>query len=135
MRSAPGETEVVMGLVQVLAIVGSVAFLGLIVELVRRRALAAEYSLVWLICGLALLILSIWKRVLDAIAAWVGVFYPPTLLLLVLVGFVCVGSLLFTVSLSRHRMQIERLTEELGILSARLRELRQKEQEQREPRA
>ncbi len=111
-----------MDVVQALAIAGSTAFLGLILELVRRGALAAKYSLVWLVCGIVLLILSIWRSVLHALAAWLGIHYPPAFLLLVLVGFVSGGSLLFTVALSRHRAQIDRLTEELALLNARLRE-------------
>jgi len=111
-----------MEVIQAVAIAGSLAFLGLILDLVRRRTLAAEYSLIWLVCGVALLVLSIWRSVLHALAAWLGIFYPPTLLLLVLVGFVCVGALLFTVALSRHRAKLDRLTEEVALLNARLRE-------------
>lgn len=109
--------------VQVMAIVTSVAFLAVVVELVRRRRLTEEYSFIWIVCAGALLGLSIWRGVLDVIARWLGVFYPPAVLILVLIGFVFVASLYFSVVISRQRQQIDRLVEEQAILAARLREL------------
>ena len=41
--------------IQILAIVGSVAFLLLVLELVRRRRLAEEYSALWIVAALVLL--------------------------------------------------------------------------------
>ena len=110
-------------LVQIVAIAVSTALLLLVLELVRRRRLTEEYSFIWIACTLALLGLSIWRDVLHAIARWLGVFYPPAVLLLVLTAFVFVGLLYFSVTLSRQRAQIERLIEDVAILEARLRDV------------
>ena len=109
-------------LVQIIAIVISAALLVPVIELVRRRRLSEEYSFIWIAGAMALLVLSLWRDVLHAIARWLGVFYPPAVLLLVLTLFVFVGLLYFSVTLSRQREQIERLIEEIAILDARLRE-------------
>jgi len=109
-------------LVQIIAIVISAALLGLVIELVRRRQLSEEYSFIWITGAAALLVLSLWRDVLHAIARWLGVFYPPAVLLLVLTLFVFVGLLYFSVTLSRQREQIERLIEQVAILEARLRD-------------
>ncbi len=109
-------------LVHVLAIGTSAGFLVVVFELVRRRVLTEEYSFLWLACGSALLALSLSREMLHQIARWLGVYYPPAVLLLVLFLFVLATSLHFSVTLSRQRRQIERLTEALGILEARLRE-------------
>lgn len=95
-----------------------------VLELVRRRKLVEEYSIVWILGALALLALSVWRDLLHAAAGRLGVVYPPSLLLLVLSAVVFVGLLSFSVILSRQRRQIERLTEEAAVLGAEIRELR-----------
>jgi hypothetical protein len=112
--------------VQVVAIVVSVALLAVVIELVRRRKLTEEYSFVWILCAIALLSLSLWRDLLHVVAHWLGVFYPPAVLLLVLTVFVFVACLYFSVVVSRQRQQIERLAEEQAILAARQRELEQR---------
>ena len=104
-----------------------VALVLLVLELVRRKRLNEEYSLLWVVGALAVLGLSLRRDLLDRSAGWLGVYYPPSLLLLVLLVVVFVGSLSISVVLSRHRRQIERLTEDSAILSAELRDLREKD--------
>jgi hypothetical protein len=109
--------------VQVVAIVVSVTLLAVVIELVRRRKLTEEYAFVWILCAIALLSLSLWRDLLHVVAHWLGVFYPPAVLLLVHTVFVFVACLYFSVVVSRQRQQIERLAEEQAILAARQREL------------
>lgn len=109
--------------VQALAIAVSAALLGLVIELVRRRLLGEEYALIWILGALGLLALSVWRGALDRVARWLGVYYGPALLLLLLGVFVFVALLFFSVVVSRQRLQIDRLIEDVAILEARLREL------------
>ena len=51
-------------------------------------------------------------------------FYPPIVLVVFLIGVVFVVALCFSVIVSRQRQQIERMIEEMAILSAEVRELR-----------
>ena len=112
--------------VQVLALAGSVLFLLFVLELVRRRRLAEEYSALWIVSALVLIGISFWRHALDFAAAWLGVYYPPAVLLLMLVAIISVASLSFSVILSRQQRQIDRLIEENAIMAAELRELRGK---------
>ena len=111
-------------LVQIVSVAVSIALLLIVIELVRRRRLTEEYSFIWIVCGTALLVLSLWRNVLDVAAASLGVHYPPAVLLLVLTLFVFIVSLYFSVVVSRQRQQIEKLVEELALLDADLRALR-----------
>src|SRR3954471_11462923 len=111
--------------VQLAAILVSLALLALVLELVRRRVLSEEYSFLWVLFSLALLALSIWRGILHALARWLGIYYPPALLLLVLIFFVFVASLWFSIVISRQRRQIERLIEDQAILAAEMREVRE----------
>jgi hypothetical protein len=110
--------------VQVVAITFSTLLLALVLELVRRRSLNEEHSLIWVIGALALLGLSVWRNMLDVAALAVGVHYPPALLLLALTGFVLLVSLYFSVVVSRQRRDIERMLEEIALLEADVRQLR-----------
>ncbi len=109
--------------VQLVAIAVSVVLLVAIGELVRRRRLTEEYSLIWIVCAVALLALSLWRNALDLAASALGVHYPPALLLLALTFFVVIVSLYFSVVVSRQRNQIERLIEEVALLDAEVRAL------------
>jgi hypothetical protein len=110
-----------MGRIQIVAIAVSLLLLVGVLELVRRRKLTEEYSFLWIVCSLALVTLSIRRDLLDASAQWLGVFYPPMVLLMLLIVTVFVASLCFSVIVSRQRQQIERLIEETAILAAELR--------------
>jgi hypothetical protein len=110
--------------IQLIAILVSVGLLATVLELVRRQKLTEEYSFVWIVCALALLFFSMARRLLDAAALAVGIYYPPAALLLVLIVFVFLASVSFSVTASRHRQQIERLIEDAALLEAEVRELR-----------
>jgi len=110
--------------VQAIAIAVSVVLLMSVLELVRRRKLVEEYSLLWILGSIAILALSVWRGMLDIAARELGIFYPPSLLLMLVIVIVFVGLLSFSVVLSRQRKQIERLMEETAILGAEIRDLR-----------
>jgi hypothetical protein len=110
--------------VQVVAVVGSVLLLLLVLELVRRRRLAEEYSALWIVSALVLIGISLRRDALDFAARLLGVYYPPAVLVLMLVAIISMASLCFSVILSRQQRQIDRLIEENAIMAAELRELR-----------
>jgi hypothetical protein len=112
-------------LVQLVSVAVSAALLVTIIELVRRGRLTEDYSFIWIVCAVALLVLSVWRNLLDLAASALGVHYPPAVLLLVLTFFVVIASLYFSVVVSRHRKDIEKLVEELALLEAEVRALRE----------
>lgn len=108
--------------VQTTALVVSVLLLAIVLDLVRRKKLTEEYSFIWIVCALALIVLSLARRPLDRVAVWFGIFYPPAALLLILILFVFLASVSFSVVVSRQRQQIEKLIEDAALLEAALRE-------------
>ena len=110
--------------IHIVGLVVSVLLLGLVLELVRRRKLTEDYSFVWIVFALILVALSLHRQILDVAAAWLGIYYPPIVLELVLTLMVFVASLWFAVIVSRQRKQIQRLTEETAVLAAELQALR-----------
>jgi hypothetical protein len=112
-----------MARVEIIALLGSLGLLALVVELVRRRKLGEGYSLLWLLTGVILLILSLWRELLDVLASLVGIFYPPTGLFVVGFGFVLLILLQFSVAVSRLSDENRSLIQRLAILDWRLRQL------------
>jgi hypothetical protein len=110
--------------IQVLAIAVSVAFLILVLELVRRRKLVEEYSFLWIVVAVIVLAVSIWRQLLHTAARDLGVHDPPNVLLIALTAAVLFALLGVSLILSRQRRQIERLIEDTSILSAEVRDLR-----------
>ena len=110
--------------VQIVALISSALLLLLVLELVRRRRLSEEYSALWIILSVSLIGVSLRRDVLDSAAKWLGVYYPPTVLVLILLAVISVAALCFSVILSRQQRQIDRLIEENAIMGAELRELR-----------
>ena len=113
-----------MDLVQAAAIAVSLLLLAAVGDLVRRRRLTEEHSLIWFAGAGTLLALALSRDVLHMAARALGIHYPPALLLLALTAFVFLVSLYFSVVISRQRQQIERLIEELALLDADVRTLR-----------
>jgi hypothetical protein len=111
--------------IQVVALTVSIVLLLIVLELVRRRKITEEYSFIWILSSLLLLAVSIRREILNAAARWLGIYYPPILLVMVLIVIVFAASLGFSIIVSRQRQQIERLIEETAILSAELRDLRE----------
>jgi hypothetical protein len=114
----------VTGRINTVGLAVSIALLLIVLELVRRRKLAEEYSFVWIAFAAALVALSLHRSALDQIAQWLGIYYPPIVLLLVLILMVFVASLGFSVVVSQQRKQIRRLIEETAVLGAEVQELR-----------
>ena len=108
------------------SIVGVLASLGLLVaifELIRSRRLRERYALLWLLTGVVLFALSLWRDGLNTIAGWFGVqTYPPAILGAVGALFILLVLLHYSTVISRLSDQNVILAQRLALLEQRLRE-------------
>lgn len=100
----------------IFGLLASVATLALVLELVRRRRLREEYSLLWLATALVLIVLSLSRPLLDVLAEIVGIFYPPSALFLVAVVFILFILLHFSTVLTRLAQENKETAQQLAIL-------------------
>jgi len=121
-----------MGLLKILAIVGSAALLLVVVELIRRGRLKERYSLLWLVAGGVLLILSVSKGLLEYLSQLVGIYYPPSFLFLVAFLFLLLITLHFSVSISSLSEKNKKLAQELALLRQKVQDAITKETEKQE---
>lgn len=110
--------------IQVIAIIGSVLVMLFVTQLIRRRKLREEYALLWFIASLGLIVISVWRGLLDRAAQFLGVAYAPSLLLLagIVVGFIL--AIHFSLSLTRLSEENKRLAQELALLANRVEQSR-----------
>jgi hypothetical protein len=106
--------------VQLVAILGALALLLVVLELVRRRRLMERYALLWLFATSVLLGLAVWGGLLESVASLVGIAYAPSALFAVAFGFVLVILLHFSTVISRLTDQNKVLAQRLGMLQQRL---------------
>ena len=105
--------------IQIVGIIGAAALLLTILELVRRRRLLERYALLWLLAGVTLLGLAIWRGALEELAELVGIASPPNALFFVAFGFVLVLLLHFSVAVSRLTDQSKFLAQRVALLEER----------------
>ncbi|GAB4573880.1 MAG: hypothetical protein Kow0077_17700 [Anaerolineae bacterium] len=111
-------------------IFGLIVTLGIllgVLELVRRRRLREEYSLLWIITAVALTILNVWPAPLDWLATVTGIF-RPTVLFVVAVAFFLLILLYYSTVLTRLADQNKDLAQEIALLREELEQLRDKKQ-------
>src|SRR3990172_12329466 len=103
-------------LIQIVAIIFSLGIFVGIVDLIKRRMLKEQYAILWLISAIVLLILSVWRQLLDKIAQLLGIAYAPSLLFLVAFVFLLLIVLHFSVIISNLSEKNKKLSQEIAIL-------------------
>ena len=110
--------------VSIAAAAASLVLLLVVFELIRSRRLRERYALLWLLTGIVLLVLSLWRGGLNTMADWIGIeTYPPSVLFAIGLLFVLVVLLHYSTVLSRLDDENVRLAQEVALIRARLREL------------
>ena len=110
--------------IQVIAIVGSLLLILLILELIRRKKLKEKYALLWLFSSFSMLILSIWRDLLEKFSYLVGIAYAPATLFLFIILFGLMLFLHFSVIVSILSEKIKKLTQKIGLLEKEIKDLR-----------
>lgn len=109
---------------QLIAVIGTVLFLGFVIELVRRRKLVERYALLWMLVALVGVILAVWNGGLNWLADRSGIESPTNALFLL--GLVAIVAVLlnFSVAISRLSEETRILAQTISRLDAENRELR-----------
>jgi hypothetical protein len=104
---------------RIVAAVLAIAFMLLILELIRRDKLQERYSVIWFVAGLGMLIGAAFPGLLEVLADVMGVRDTNvalfSIVLLLLLGL----ALNFSVIMSRQAAQITRLAQERAIEKAK----------------
>jgi len=101
---------------KIFAISISLLLFIIIIDLVRRRKLREEYSWIWMITGVVVMLLSIWYDLLRFITEIVGAVLPTTTLFLFSLIFLMVINLYYATKISSLHGQLKDLAQNMAIL-------------------
>ena len=111
----------------ILASAASIVLLLAVLELVRRRRLREKYALLWILTAIVLLILSLWRGLVDSIAIALGISYGPLITIAVGALFVLVVLLHYSTVISALTDRSAVLAQQVAMLEERLRRLDDKQ--------
>jgi hypothetical protein len=110
--------------VSIVAAVAALLLLFVIFELIRSRRLQERYAMLWLLTGIVILILGLWRGLLSTIADSVGIAYPPSALFVLAAFFILLLLLHYSTVISTLADQNRILAQRLALLEQRLEEER-----------
>jgi len=105
---------------RIFALIMGITIFLVIVDLVRRRRMRVEYSLLWLATGAALVVLGVWHQLVIHITKVIGAALPMSTLFFFGLIFLMLINLHYSVKISSLTDKINSLTQELALLKDRL---------------
>ena len=93
---------------------------ALIVLLLRRDHLYVHHGLFWLIVALAAGVLGVWPQLIDTLAMWLGIAYPPAALFLLAAVVLFVKALYGDLTHTRLERDVRRLNQRIALLEIQL---------------
>lgn len=107
---------------RLLGLVISGVLMVVIVELVRRRKLREEYSILWLSLSGAMLVLALWPHLLNTITGLIGAVVPTSTLFFFGLMFLIFINLQFSVQICALSNRVKDLTQHVALLQCMLEE-------------
>ena len=105
-----------MDKIQIVAIAAVILFIALITRFIIKGKLRTEYSIVWILMGLTLLVFSLWRESLDLLAGFFGVYYAPSLVFMFFFFMIFIFLIHLSVVNSKQHEQIKKLAQEVALL-------------------
>ena len=107
-----------MNRVTLFSICASGALLLYILEMVRRRRLREEYSILWLFGSALILMLSLKQDWLVVLAHAAGIAYPPSFLFLVGILFILLILIHFSIAISKLHLMNKKMAQEIALMKS-----------------
>jgi tellurite resistance protein TehA-like permease len=105
---------------QVVAIIGCTLLFVFVLELVRRRRLKEEYSIVWMAASFGTALLAAWSGLLIGVTRLVGAYSANSVIFFFGLLFLAATVLHLTVRVSGLMEDNKDLAQELALLRSRL---------------
>jgi hypothetical protein len=93
-----------------------------IFELVRRKRFREELSIAWFLVGFLLIASSVADKIIDPLAKWVGIGYPPALVFVWIIFCLVLALLYFSAVISDLKGKIKELSQKISLLEFELQE-------------
>ncbi len=108
--------------VSLVAAAAAIVLLLVIFELIRSRRLQERYAVLWILTGVVILVLALWRQALGELSELVGIAYPPSALFVLAMLFVLLVLLHYSTAISKLSDQNRILAQRLALLESDVRE-------------
>ena len=105
----------------------SVVVFIFVVDMVRKRRLREEYSVLWLATSVLMFVLVLRYQWLVSLTAFIGAGLPTTTLFLCSIIFLILLSVQFCIKISRLTDQVKNLSQENALMKAEIESLSRNE--------
>ena len=109
---------------QVIAALAAVALALYVLDLVRRRRLSEEYSLLWIVASVLIAVLGFSTPLLRGLTHALGILYEASTVFFIGLSFTIAMLLVLSVKLSRLAQENHALTRELALIRYEVESLR-----------
>lgn len=116
-------------MIYTLAIVFAIIFVIAILLLVRNNKLQENYSILWIIFSIGIVVISIFPQIINSIAEFFGIIYQPSIIYLFCFIVLALYTIHLSIVLTKQNRMIIRLTQEIGILKLNMDKLKKDENE------
>lgn len=111
---------------QLFALLVSVMVFIIVVDMVRRRKLREEYSVLWLVTSVVMFVLVFRYEWLVTLTTMIGAGLPTTTLFLFSIIFLMLLSVQFCIKISKLTDQVKNLSQENALMKSEIDTLAQK---------
>jgi hypothetical protein len=106
--------------IQIVAIIGSLSFLGSVLLQIKKGKLREEYAFVWILSTFVLIVLSFWRNGLDLLGHFFGVYEPLNLIFTGAIFAILIYLLHLSTTVSRLQLQNRNLAQEIVLLKEKI---------------
>ena len=111
---------------KMVAIAMAVMLFAFVLNMVRKKKLREEYSVLWVLLSAALILLASWSRLLVGLTRLVGAESANSVIFFFGFLFVLLLLLSFTIVLSRSRDESKEMAQRIALLESDIRDLEKK---------
>lgn len=102
---------------KLLILIFGMTFAGSVIYLLVKKRISERNSLLWIFGVICTFTLSVFPRLLDIIARFVGIEYPPTLLFLLSILILLLICLYHSIQISVMNDRLKQLTQQVALNS------------------
>ena len=113
-----------MSRIQIITIVISILFLGLVSRLIVKGRLREEYSIIWFLFTSILVAFSFWEKGLIMLSGLFGVSIPANLIFTISIFIALVYLLHLSVVASKLQKQNKQMAQEIALMKTEINELK-----------
>jgi len=104
---------------QIISLLASFCFLAYIAFLIIKGRLRVEYSIVWIVSSLVILLFALWRPGLELVAGWLGVYTGLNLAFAGAIFAILIYLLHLSIVASRLSEQNKSLAQQIALLVER----------------